>query len=84
MRLSERSPSASEIEREPMQGAPGIHYKNRHQESCFMPLSHIYRDTQVVSNWNILAGVPLTRFESQSPLQLVYDPLESDASDSFD
>jgi hypothetical protein len=51
----------------------GLHYSNRKtMESCFMPLSVLYSDTQVVSNSNILAAIPKMRMKSHSPLELVY------------
>eukprot|EP00977_Amphora_coffeiformis_P027258 scaffold34597_cov177-Amphora_coffeaeformis.AAC.26 len=53
-------------------GSPGLHYTNRNQEYCFMPLSALYADTQVVSNSNILCAVPRMIMKSRSPVELVY------------
>lgn len=55
------------------EGAPGLHFTNKTKEYCFMPLSALYTDTQVVSNSNILCAVPRMSIKStQSPLELVY------------
>ena len=61
---------------EPEEGDDGVHYTGPNREDCFVPLSALYPDCQVVSNLNILHGVPRMKLSSQSPVQLVYDPYE--------
>lgn len=64
-----------DIERsfEAEEGAPGLHYTKKSKEYCFMPLSALYTDTQVVSNSNILCAVPRMSIKSaHSPLELAY------------
>lgn len=61
MKVLRCGPFASPSERTDRDGVfdtdectPGLHYTNHKQEYCFMPLSALYTDTQVVSNLNIL------------------------------
>jgi hypothetical protein len=53
-------------------GSPGVHFTRLGGENCFMPLSAIYRDCQVVSNSNILCSVPRMCIKSCSPVEIAY------------
>ena len=53
-------------------GSPGLHYISQNQEYCFMPLSALYTDAQIVSNSNILCAAPRMSMKSKSPVELFY------------